>query len=122
MLQELAILGFIISAYAFYVQSRLKEKKYKPLCDFKKNISCSKALGSNYGKQLIFHNSLYGMVYYALFLFAIFRAPSILFHMALLAVIVSAYLAYISYKVQRNYCLLCTTVYIINMLLLYYSI
>ena len=37
----LAVLGFILSVYTWYIES--KPTNYKPICDISKNISCTKA-------------------------------------------------------------------------------
>ncbi|MBI1968492.1 hypothetical protein HYS49_01135 [Candidatus Woesearchaeota archaeon] len=116
--QLLAILGFFLSAYAFYVQRRAKKKKsYQPLCDLAKNISCTKAFLSKEGKIAVLPNMVYGIFYYALLFVLSFFVDGILLFLTLPAVGASLFLAYVSYLKQRNFCLVCTTIYLINVLL-----
>lgn len=122
-LTVLSIIGFFISLYAFYVYKRASaHKNYKPLCDIKRNISCTKAFLSKEGKKLFLHNSLFGLVFYLLvFVLADMNKINYLLPLAVIAVLGSLYLAYISYIKQRNFCLVCTSIYLINILILVFS-
>ena len=122
--QLLAFLGFLLSFYALNVKWRhLRSKTYKPLCDFRENISCTKAFASKYGKIGGLPNPVYGIVFYALVFWLASRGLNVyVLYLAILAVLGSIFLAYISYIKQRNFCLVCTGIYLINVLLLVFSL
>ncbi|MBI2105282.1 hypothetical protein HYT56_00420 [Candidatus Woesearchaeota archaeon] len=123
MLKILAVIGLILSMYSFYVGKNLRNRKYKPLCDINKKISCSRAFSSKYGKILGEANSYYGIIFYSLiFLLAVLNFREYIFFLSVLSVFGSVYLAYISYIKIKTYCLVCTSIYLINILLLIFSI
>ena len=116
----LAILGFLISIYSLYVKRRLRVKGYKPLCDLHKHVSCSTAFSSTYSELVVLPNMIWGLLFYsAVFFFYEIGWIQILFWMALFATLGSIYLAYISYWKQKNFCLICTSIYVINALILW---
>jgi vitamin-K-epoxide reductase (warfarin-sensitive) len=73
-IQTIAATGFLISAYAYYVEKRRENsKKYRPLCDISDRASCSKAFSSPYGKFLLLPNSIYGVAFFlVVFILSIF--------------------------------------------------
>ncbi len=122
-IQTLSILGFVLSGYAFYVRSRaLASRAYKPLCDLHPQVSCTRAFTSTYGSTAGLPNPVYGVIFYVVLYAAVvsgfWRMAA---YLSVLAVVASLYLAYLSYARQRNFCLVCTSVYFINALLLYFS-
>ena len=112
-----AILGTLLSLYALYVKWKAYNKNYKPLCDIRKNISCTKAFTSRSGKLAMLPNPLYGLFFYTLLFFFIKYA----FYFGLIALPVTIYLAYLSYVKQKNFCLVCTGIYLINILIFIFS-
>jgi len=122
-IQILAVLGFVISIYALQVKFKIdKDKGYKPLCDISKKISCTKSFGSTYGSLAGLPNPVGGLVFYAIVLFLVAYANiTLIFYLSIVAVLASLYLAYVSYFILRSYCVVCTSIYIINILLLYFS-
>ena len=117
--QLLSIGGFLISAYALYVRDKLlKTPSYTPICDIRARISCSKALGSQYSKTLGIPNPLAGILFYLLLLVLSFSYMHLVIYPAAAAVLFSLYLAYISYIKQKNFCLVCTLTYLVNIALL----
>ena len=119
----LALIGLIISVYAAYVKRNLEKTiNYKPLCDISKNISCSKAFLSNFSRLFVLPNAVFGVAFYAvIYLLASFEDYAFVFYLSLIAAIFSLYMAYVSYFKQKNFCLVCTASYIVNILLLYFS-
>jgi len=118
----LVIIGLILSAYALWVKKHIDKKDYKPLCDVSKKISCSRAFGSTYGSLFGLPNPLLGIIFYAvIYVLFLYGNLTAIFYLSLLAVIGSIYLAYCAYFVLRTYCLVCTAIYIINILLLYFT-
>lgn len=119
MFQFLVGVGFLISLYALVVRHKLlKTPTYSPICDIRDNISCSKALGSQYSQTLGIPNPLAGLIFYALLLVLSFFYMHLVIYPVLASVLFSIYLAYISYIKQRNFCLVCTLTYLVNMALL----
>ena len=119
----LALAGIVISIYAYTVEMNIsKNPEYKPACDISDKISCTRVMGSSYGKMLGISNALIGMAFYAvLFVLACFSAASLIFYLSIAAVIASIALAYISYFKVKSFCLVCTSVYVVNVLLLVVS-
>ncbi|XP_061396841.1 vitamin K epoxide reductase complex subunit 1-like protein 1 [Musca vetustissima] len=133
------ILGFLVSAYATYVEINLiLNKDYKALCDLGPKISCTAAFSSAYGKGFGFLNSvtstssiwskwnppngIFGLIYYA----ALFATANnnqtlcrvIQFIFCILSNLMSIYLAYILY-ILDDICVVCISIYVINLLCLW---
>lgn len=105
----------MLSAYALYVEKRIHASKgYRPLCDFRSNISCSKAFSSPYGSLVFMSNAAWGLLYYAVVFAVEGLRPNGVKYIAGLALLGTAYLAYLSYVRQRNFCLVCSAVYLVN--------
>ena len=119
MIYVLALAGLLISLYAFYVQRRLRSTpSFSPLCDLKKNISCSKAFTSNAGYILGPSNIILGLIFYPVIIIVHYLGlTQYVYAFTFSAVIVSAYLAYLSYVKQKNFCLVCSAIYLINIAL-----
>lgn len=121
--QIITVCGFLISLYALYVRHKvLKAPDYSPICDIRANISCSKALGSQYSKTMGVPNALAGLLFYALVFVMSFSYMHLVIYPVLASVLFSLYLAYISYIKQKNFCLVCTFTYLVNIALLVIAI
>ncbi len=120
----LSFIGFLLSAYAYFVELNItKNKKYKPLCDIKNNISCSKAFSSKYGKLIGISNSLIGIFFYLFLMILYFiNLKIIIFYLSIFSFIGTIFLAYILFLKLKNFCLVCILIYIINALILIFSI
>jgi len=118
MILWLSAFGMLLSLYALHVRWKItKIPEYKPFCDFKHNVSCSKAFVGKYGAVGLLPNPLYGIFFYAL----VFIAANYPWPLAVLSsfgLLLSMYLGYLSYFKMKNFCLLCTAIYIINVLLM----
>ena len=116
----LAAAGFAVSLYAYSVERKLRQdSSYKPACDINNKISCSRAFTSQYGRLLGVSNTLMGMVFYTLiFVLDLLNFNNAVYFFAIAAVTASAILAYFLYVKVKSFCLVCTTVYIINISLL----
>ena len=114
--EALAAIGLILSTYAYYVERKARRTpQYKPFCDFHANISCTKAFLSTYGHLSGVSNALLGTAFYALILLAVAAKQSTaLTALATAGLLASLVLAYLSYVRQRNFCLVCSAVYVIN--------
>jgi vitamin-K-epoxide reductase (warfarin-sensitive) len=116
----LALIGFGISLYAYFVEKKIKEDaSYKPACDLSDRISCSKPLNSQYGNLFFVSNTVAGMSFYALIaLLAALNASTLILVAAIGACILTLYLAYLLYFKIKSLCLVCTSLYVVNFLIL----
>ena len=118
-----SILGLLLSVYAFFVEKKIEKlKSYKPLCDISKNISCTKAFGSKYGSLAGISNSFAGIFFYLIvFLLAFFGQLNHILYLAIISVIGSVYLVYTQITKIKSFCLVCSGIYLVNLLLLIFS-
>ena len=119
----ISIIGFLLSTYAFFVERKIKKSNsYKPLCDISKKISCTKAFGSKYGSLAGISNSFAGIFFYLIvFFLAFFGQLNYIFYLAIISVIGSVYLAYTQITKIKSFCLVCSGIYLVNLLLLVFS-
>ena len=119
----LAILGLILSIYILQVELNLKKnKKYKSICDINKRISCSKVVLSKYNDIFFgIPNSTMGLFYYISILISYVFFSNYLFYLNLAGFLASLPLAYFSIIKLRDLCLVCISIYIVNILLLLFS-
>ncbi|MDD9953106.1 MAG: hypothetical protein OXR66_02115 [Candidatus Woesearchaeota archaeon] len=115
MLIVLATLGILISIYALYVEKHANAKDYRAFCDVHDNISCTRSLTSKESRTFGWHNATYGLIFYALIIVLTYTYAQFIFPLALISVLYSAYLAYVQYVKQKNFCLVCTLSYLINL-------
>lgn len=116
-LRVLSVAGVLTSAYALIVRQKvLSSPSYSPVCDISDRISCSRAFGSEYSSTMGIPNPLAGVIYYSGLAVAsvLDILTAYLFYLTLPALVFTFYLAYISYFKQRNFCLVCTFAYLIN--------
>jgi len=117
--QMIAAVGLLLSLYALYVKYRAKDPAYHAACDLSDRVSCTKAFGSEYGSLFVLSNALWGVLFYVtVIVLASLGFAKLVFSAAVLAMLGTMYLAYISYVVQKNFCVVCTCIYIVNFLLL----
>ncbi len=115
----LSLLGLILSIYAFYTEKKFeKNKKHKALCDIHDKASCTKAFSSEYGKMFGVSNSLAGVFFYVIIIILSFlNYYKIIFYFAIISSLITIYLAYALFFKLKNLCIVCTAIYIINILL-----
>ena len=119
LIRLLCMLGIALSAYALYVKKRFdQDNTYKATCDISDKISCTKAFSSGHGTLFLLPNSVWGILFYFLVFFCSYISLKLVFFLALLSVFGSVYLAYILYTKVKSYCLICTSIYAVNFLLL----
>ncbi|HLD12611.1 MAG TPA: vitamin K epoxide reductase family protein [Candidatus Nanoarchaeia archaeon] len=116
----ISFLGLLLSVYALYTEKKhAANHHYHPLCDIDTKTSCTKAFDSPYGKLLGIPNSLAGIVFYlVLIVLAFFNYNRYLFYLSLLSVLGSCYLAYILFAKLKIKCVVCISIYVVNLLLL----
>ena len=119
----LCILGFLFSWYSFSVEKKLeKDKNYKAVCDISEHISCTAAAKSEYSTMFGMKNSVKGMIFYPfIIVLAWFNLSDYVFYLAAASMLMTLYLMYVSYFKLKNYCLICSGVYLVNILILVFS-
>ncbi len=120
----LATVGFCISLYTYITERKVKAMpNFKPMCDISDRISCSKPMKSEYSNIFFFSNAIIGMGYYVLIaLLALYNATTLLLITTIAGCLVSCWLAYLLFFKIKSLCILCTSLYVINFLLLLASI
>jgi uncharacterized membrane protein len=119
-----AILGFAIALYDYIVEKKLKENPaYKPACDLSDRVSCSAVIKSPYSRIFFLSNAVIGIAYYILVaMLASLEMPFLLYIATIGGVLVSIVLAYLLYFKIKSLCIVCTSLYAINLILLLLSI
>ena len=118
----LSLIGLVLSAYAYSIERKLKKQEdYKAICDIHEKMSCSKAFSSKYGSLLGISNSLKGIFFYTILIILSFVSPKAVFYLSILSVLGTVYLAYVLYFKLKNFCVVCTLIYLVNILLLIFS-
>jgi vitamin-K-epoxide reductase (warfarin-sensitive) len=112
-------IGFCISLYAYIIERKMKEDPtYKPACDISDRISCSKPMTSKYSNLFGMSNGLAGMLYYLLILFLAYtHSTQILFFATIVGLLTTFCFAYLLYFKIKSFCIVCTSIYIINIVL-----
>jgi vitamin-K-epoxide reductase (warfarin-sensitive) len=126
MIQVLAVIGFALSIYSIFVGKRAEEDvEYRSICDISDKASCTMAFKSEFGRLFGIQNGVYGAAFYALVFVLSFLGfmlvNDLIFYLVVLAFLGSLYLAYILYFKLKNLCIVCTAIYLVNILLLIFS-
>ncbi|KAJ8982540.1 hypothetical protein NQ317_005542 [Molorchus minor] len=122
------LVGLGLSLYSYTVEVQVElNKDYQPLCDINSHVSCTKAFKSEYGKgfgifdkQSILYkpNSLFGIMFYSMLgTLALSNSNFVtLLSMISIAVsnIMSLYFAYILYFILKDLCIVCVSIYVVN--------
>ena len=119
MIIVLATLGLIIAIYGITVERKLKQDmQYKAVCDISDKISCTRPMLSQYNSMLGISNSLAAAIYYAIIIaLALLQQKQLLLIAVFGGLVVTAVFAYILYFKIRSLCLICTSLYTINIAL-----
>lgn len=122
LLKIVLALGVLLSLYALHVERNMKKKSYAAACDLSEHVSCSKAFSSPYGHLFGVSNAFFGLLFYAgMYVLLLLSQHSLFFIGAFCSVLGSFYLAYVSYVKLKTYCVVCTGIYVVNILLLILS-
>lgn len=115
----LAIIGLIISIYGITVERKLQQDmNYKAACDISDSISCTRPMLSEYNKMFGISNSLAAALYYGVVIIAaITNIPLLLMIVVTTGLITTLIFAYILYFKIKSVCLICTSLYLINIIL-----
>jgi len=115
----IALLGLIISIYGIMVEYKIKQNgDYTAICDISDKISCTRPFLSPYKKMLGISNIWASAMYYGiLFILALFHLKTTIFIITCIGIVVSIIFAYILFFKMRLICLICVSLYIINIAL-----
>jgi uncharacterized membrane protein len=129
-----AIAGACLSLYALYTKELMeKDPSYTPTCDvdmYGFHASCSRVFNSPYSYLLSLFNlvqaggpfdlslSFMGLFYYlGMFLFASILPPTLILAASMPSLVLSLYLAYVMRYILMEFCLVCASMYICNLLI-----
>jgi vitamin-K-epoxide reductase (warfarin-sensitive) len=112
----LSICGIFVSLYGWYVEKKIKgDSKYKPACDLSDKISCRAVARSSYSQMFFLSNSVLGLLFYiTVFVCAWTGNVMIVKYLSAAACIVSLFFAYLLFAKIKSACLICITLYVIN--------
>jgi vitamin-K-epoxide reductase (warfarin-sensitive) len=115
----LATLGVIISLYGMFVEYKVRrEMNYHAACDITNTISCTKSFVSPYSKLLGISNIIICMIFYcAMLFFALLHNAAATMLLAWIGFAGALVYGYVLYFKVKALCLICTSLYIINILL-----
>jgi vitamin-K-epoxide reductase (warfarin-sensitive) len=115
----LLALGFLFSLYLYLVEKKLQTNPlYKPACDINDRLSCSAVAQSGYGDMFFVPFSLLGIFFYPLFALIVWLGFDWLFLIATgISVLLSFYLGYLQLFKIKAICVVCCTIYLINIAL-----
>jgi len=125
----LASIGIALSFYALYVEYKSSlDSSYVAMCDISEKMACSKVFSSPYGRVFKYHglswldapNALFGVLFYLMLLG--FNAYSgngrlvvnTMLLLAVLSLLLSAYLGYVLYFILDDFCVVCISTYMVN--------
>ena len=119
----LSIIGLAICAYGLFLEKKIKEDPtYKPACDLSDKMSCSQTLLSSEGKIFGYSPIYFGTLYYFIFIIvSLLNLLPLSFLLSCVGIIASVAYAYIGYFKIKTICPLCTSLYIINIIMFFIS-
>lgn len=123
MLTDVAIVslaGLFLSVYAGYVERKLKKNEaYKAACDLSDRVSCTRTFASPYATLFGISNAYLGVLFYSgMLVLALGGYTTLAFIGAVGSIAASLLFAYILYVKIKTFCLVCTSIYVVNILLL----
>ncbi|MFH0776643.1 MAG: vitamin K epoxide reductase family protein [Patescibacteria group bacterium] len=122
-IQILAGLGLLLSLYTLYLHWQSKRaENYKAACDLSDRMSCMKSIRSAEGKMFGLPNGVYGIGFYAAIGVAtLSEFQNYLWPLAIIGMLFSVYFGYQLYFKVKTFCVVCTSIYLINLLLLIFA-
>lgn len=115
----LALIGLAISAYGITIERKLQQDtQYKAACDISDKISCTRPFLSPYGKMFGISNIWVSALYYCtIIILALMHQATLTLILSCAGVAVTIVFAYILYFKVQSLCLICTSLYVINIAL-----
>ena len=123
-IQILAVIGFLLSLYSLRTEKKVEQDPgHRAVCDINDRVSCTATFKSKWGKHFGVANGVYGIGFYVVvFILAMLAQIPIILYLSILAILGSLYLAYILYFKLKKICLICSSLYAVNILLLVFSV
>jgi vitamin-K-epoxide reductase (warfarin-sensitive) len=118
-IQVLSVLGILLSLYTLYLHWKInKEYSYKAVCDLSDRFSCTKSIRSKEGKIFGIPNGVFGIGFYGVLLALTFSEfTNYIVPLTTIGVFASFYFAYNLYFKVKTICLVCNSIYLVNLLL-----
>lgn len=112
--------GLAVCLYGLYIEHKvLADHRYKAVCDISDKASCTKTFLSPWSKLLGVSNTYVGIAFYVgMIVLGLLGQPQLALLGAVVACLASMFLAYILYAKVQTFCLLCSSIYLINIVLL----
>ncbi len=119
----LAAIGVAISIYGYITEQIVKQDaSFKAACDISDRVSCTKVMLSPYANMFFFSTFGIALTYYALIgVLAYFDLVNVIFIASIGSCLLSCFLAYLLIFKIKSLCVLCTSLYVINFLMLFLS-
>lgn len=113
----LCALGLLLSIYSLFTLSQKKRKtEYKSFCDINEKASCTKAFSSKYGSHFGVPNGVWGILFYITLGVSNYLEQTLaLVTFSSFGLISSFYLAYVLVSKVKTWCVVCITIYGINL-------
>lgn len=120
----LCLIGIGISIYTYLLEQKIKKNpNHKAGCDISDRASCTKPMKSKYANLFYFSNSLVALAYYVLIIIlTLLNVPMLLLVASIIGALVTCVFAYLLYFKIKTLCILCTSLYLINFLILILAI
>lgn len=120
----IAAVGFLLSAYSLFVANKVKKNaNYKSVCDLSNRASCTATFKSDYGKLFGIENGYWGILFYLLLIGLLaLNLTTLLLIATVFGVLYSLRLGYILFFKMKNFCLICTSIHVVNFALLITSV
>lgn len=130
MLVGVCLIGFLLSSYAYTVEMHAERAKqlgipYRAYCDIGP-FSCTKVFSSEFGSATQFFglpktsNALVGMVYYLAEMLCCWH-PTLILLLSAPSILVTVCLAFILTVVLHDLCVVCCSIYVVNITTAYLS-
>ena len=116
-------IGLALCFYILWVEHKTKkDPNYKAACDISNRASCTRTFLSSYGKTFGISNGILGMAFYiSIFVMVLLNKNSMAFYIAIAGLAFSLRFAYLLYFRLKNFCLVCTIIYIVNILIAFFA-
>ncbi len=115
----LSVMGIIISLYGIMVEKNIaNNQQYKPSCDISDTVSCTRAFLSPYSKMFGVSIVWAALFFYSTLLaFALAECIGVVIALCIFGLAVTMAFAYVLYFKVRTVCLICTSLYIVDIAL-----
>ena len=119
----ISAIGLALCFYILWVEHKTKkDSNYKAACDISNRASCTRTFLSSYGKIFGVSNGWWGMLFYISILSLFLLGKNdLVFYASLAGLVFSVRLAYLLYFRLKNFCMVCTMIYAVNILMAFFA-